>query len=75
MERVMIHELLAEIKNLQEQVANMKKWMHIQIQSYQDTIARLGCEIRTLLVQTNVLVARIKHQDKLLLQNGINKHF
>lgn len=70
----MIHELLAEIQKLRGDILNMEQWLRIQVKSYQDEISRLCSEIRTLLVQTNVLVARIKHQDK-LLENKINKHF
>lgn len=67
----MILELLNEIKQLKAMIFGMNQWMNIQINSYKDQITKLHTEIRILLTQTNILVNRIKQQEKQLKANKL----
>jgi hypothetical protein len=73
---MMIIELLNEIKDLKIQINNRDEWQKLQYQNYKDENDRLIQEIRTLLIQTNILVERLKRQDKEISKRKlINKHF
>lgn len=72
----MIIELLNEIRDLRAHIMNMEQWIKLQVESYKNQNEQLGVEIRTLVVQSNILAERIRfHEKRESKKKALNKHF
>lgn len=69
MSEQLVFELLKEIKDMRVEFMCMRRWFEFQYESFRIINEQQAIEIRSLLIEVNVLVAKLKER------KSINKHF